>query len=133
MFSPEDVDMITAFYKFRRADVLENIMQLQEMTKVATGHGMQSLVRRPTPYVIEVAIEVMALLQCDDPDDTVRSTPFERDTINASLLEEYPEVHRTPIFPKHLLNTIYISSINNVAPYIFGNGDDNLYKDRLVN
>ena len=130
--------MITQVYKSRRSDVEEHIRQMREMTKTATEHEMKSLVRRATPYVIEVGIEVMALLQCEDPDNTTKeilsgSDPSERDTIDASLLDEAPEVHRRASFSKHLLNTIYTSSINNIAPYIFGNGDDDMYKDWLAN
>ena len=42
MFSTEDVTMITRFYRSRRADVLDKITQLREMTKTATEHEMKS-------------------------------------------------------------------------------------------
>ena len=100
--------------------MLKMTRELQDMTAVATDNEMQSLSGFPADHVWEVGIEDLALLHCDDPEEHARLPLAERGTIDPQLLSEYPGFHQMPIFPKHLLNMIYTSTVNNNAPWIFG-------------
>ena len=143
IISDEDREMTQSFYRQRKTEVDAYIGELRVSNKVATEHELKAIDRKRFDCPCQIGIDVIALLQCVDPDFTnnevwygkevLTNGPQGRDPVDADLLESSPPFHRTPRFPKVVIGTVYNGSINGLVPFVVGEGDDGHYVEWAAN
>ena len=110
---------------------------------MATVHELKAIDRKALDCPFQIGIDIIALRQCKDGHSThdevlwrenlLTYGPQGRDPVDADLLESSPPFHRTPRFPKVLIDIVYNGSINGIVPFVFGEGDDGHYVEWAAN